>query len=212
MVFESCSPSYVPNVVNTPLLSNKGEVQMGVHTGFSGIDPQLAYAVTNHFGLMLNGSFANRTSDSTDNYHKHRFGEMGVGYFTEFLDNGRFEVFTGFGAGDLRANLENGLFYSFSDVNANRFFIQPAIGAKTNVFDASFAPRLVLINLRQGQQHLSAVLIEPTITAKLGYKYVKAVFQFGISIPVSSTENYFYQPFLLSIGLQGFIGALTKKD
>ena len=212
IIFNACSPSYVPNVINTPLLSNKGELQLGIHTGLSGTDPQFAYAVTDNIGLMLNGSFANRTYDTVSNFHKHNFGELGVGYFTKFADNGIFEVFTGLGFGDLNAHFKSGIFNSSAQINTRRLFLQPAIGAKTNIFDGSFAPRLVILNLTQGTDNVTAVLLEPAITAKVGYKYVKAVFQFGLSLPLSSTGDFYYQPFLFSIGLQGFIGLLTRND
>jgi len=202
----------VPNVINTPLLSNKGELQVGIHTGLSGTDPQGAYAINDNIGLMLNGSFANRTSDSSNSFHKHNFGELGVGYFTKFADNGRLEVFTGLGYGDLRAKFESEIFNSSAQVHTRRFFIQPAIGAKTNIFDGSFATRFVFLDIYQGNKSIQAVLFEPAITAKAGYKYVKVVFQFGLSLPLSATENYYYQPFLFSVGLQGFIGLLTKND
>lgn len=212
LVFSGCSPAYIPNVINTPLLGNQGELQLDIHTGLAGIDPQGAYAITDNIGLMLNGSFANRTSDSSNSFHKHNFGELGVGYFTKFYDNGRLEVFTGLGYGDLRAKFESELFNSSANVLTRRFFIQPAIGAKTNIFDGSFATRFVFLDIYQGNKSIQAVLFEPAITAKVGYKYAKAVFQFGLSLPLSATENYYYQPFLFSIGLQGFIGLLTKND
>jgi len=45
------------------------------------------------------------------------------------------------------------------------------------------------------------------ITTKLGYKYVKAVFQFGFTLPLNTkTIDFDYKPFLFSIGIQGFIG------
>ncbi len=79
ILFHACAPAYVPDVINTPLLSNKDELQVSLNTGISGFDPQIAYAVTDHIGVMLNGSFTNRISDSTDNYHKHTFVEVGSG-------------------------------------------------------------------------------------------------------------------------------------
>jgi len=213
LLFSNCVPSYVPNVINTPLFSNQGELQLGIHTGISGTDPQFAYALTDKIGLMLNGSFANRTSDSSTNFHKHNFVEIGTGYYLRFSDNGRFEVFGGLGTGNLHAQFKSGIFSSSAKVTSNRLFIQPAIGAKTNIFDGSFATRFVVLNLSQGTKNLTAVYIEPAITAKAGYKYVKAVFQFGMSLPLSqSATNFYYQPFLFSIGLQGFIGMMAEKS
>ncbi len=212
ILFFSCAPAYVPNVVNTPLMSNKGEFQASVHTGTSGFDPQFAYALTNNIGLMLNGSFANRTSDTTDNFHKHQFVEFGAGYFASIGTAGRFEVFGGYGAGNLQAEYDNNLWVSKARVNSGRFFIQPAIGASTSVFDGSFSSRLVFVNLSQESEKASCAFIEPALTGKFGYKYVKFVVQTGLSVPLSSSNNLFnYQPFMFSVGIQLNIGKLFEE-
>jgi len=52
LIINGCAPAYVPNVINTPLLSNKGEIQTSIHTGIAGFDPQFAYAITDHIGFM----------------------------------------------------------------------------------------------------------------------------------------------------------------
>lgn len=100
----SCAPAYVPNVINTRLLSNKGDTRLNVNSGFSGFDPQFAYALTDNTGI-------------------------------------------------LKATI------------------------------TAFA--------------------EPALTAKMGYKYIKAVFQFDVSIPFKNDNNIIeYNPILLSFGLQ----------
>ncbi len=207
LVFNACTPAYVPNVINTPLLSNKGEFQCAIHTGTAGNDPQFAYAITDNIGVMLNGSFANRTSDSTDDFHKHQFVEIGSGYFTKLGNSGRFEVFGGFGLGKLKAKLDNNLWMSYEDVTSNRIFIQPAIGAATEIFDASLAARFVMVNMKQSSAKNTGLFLEPVMTTKVGYKYVKLVFQLGLSFPLNSkTREFSYQPFIFSIGLNGYIG------
>jgi len=202
---QSCVPAYVPNVVNAPLLSNQGELQVAIHTGTAGNDPQIAYAVTENIGLMLNGSFANRTSDSTDNFHKHNFLEFGGGYFDNIGTSGRFEVYGGFGMGNLNAFYNNSLFSSYEQVTNNRLFIQPAIGAATDVFDGSFATRFVMANMSQGDFNSTGYFFEPVITGRMGYKYLKLMLQLGLSFPVSDLR-FEHQPLLFSIGLQGYIG------
>ena len=150
-----CATVYVPNVVNTPLLSNKGELQVSANLGTSGFDPQFAYAITDNIGLMLNGSFANRTSDSTSDFHKHSFVETGVGYYTSVGENGRFETFGGLGFGKLSAELDNNLWKSYADVSTLRFFIQPTIGASSSIFDGSLSSRMVMVNLSQNSEQLT---------------------------------------------------------
>ena len=55
-VLSSCSPAYIPNMVNTPLFSNQGEFEATVATGTSNFDAQLGYAITDHIAVIVNGS------------------------------------------------------------------------------------------------------------------------------------------------------------
>jgi hypothetical protein len=209
LIFTSCAPAYIPNVVNSPMFSNEGEFQGSVHTGLSGFDPQLAYAVTDHIGVMANGSFANWTSDSTDNFHKHQFFEAGLGYYTKVRTKGRLEVYGGYGFGKLETNSGSDLFLAYTKVNSSRVFIQPAIGIASNVFDGSFATRLVMLNLSQYNETNIGYFAEPVLTGKIGYKYVKVIGQFGISIPLNDTKiDFDYEPFIFSLGLQFNIGRM----
>jgi hypothetical protein len=69
LVIQSCSLAYIPNVVNTPMLSDRGDLKAAVAAGVSGVDFQLSGAVTDHIGLMLNGNFAampDLTDESND--------------------------------------------------------------------------------------------------------------------------------------------------
>lgn len=211
LLLGSCAPAYVPNVISTPLLSNKGEMQLSVNTGIAGFDPQFAYAVTDYIGVMVNGSFANWTSDSTDNFHKHKFVEIGTGYYTKLGESGRFETFCGFGFGNLKAKYSNDLWISMATVNSTRFFVQPTIGATTKMFDGSFATRIVFVNLTQEDIKGSGVFVEPVLTGKVGYKNVKGVIQLGFSLPFNHNDLIFnYQPFIFSVGLQVNIGKLYE--
>ncbi len=210
--FFGCAPVYIPNVVNTPMLSNQGELQGAIYTGVSGFDPQFAYAITDHLGVMLNGSFSNKTNDSLNNFHKHQFVETGVGYYTKIGESGRFETFGGLGVAKLKSDYSNNLWISYTDLYSYRAFIQPSIGAATDFFDGSFSIRFVMLSIFQNNLNYNAYFIEPVITAKVGYKYVKAVFQLGFSFPVNSNELIFsYQPLLFSIGIQAKINTRPKK-
>lgn len=204
-IFASCSPAYVPNVVNTPLLSNKKEIQASLYSGVSGFDLQSAYALTDHIGIMANGSFINNRNDSLENFRKHNFGELGVGYFSKIGNNGRFEVFSGYGTGKVQAEFENNLWQSDAYANYSRIFIQPSVGAATDYFDGAFSPRFVMVKIQQNNEHFTEYFAEPTLTGKVGYKYVKAVLQFGISIPMTEYPDFNYNPFLLSLGIQAYL-------
>ena len=211
ILLDSCAPAYIPNVINTPLMSEQGDFQVNVNSAISGFDPQVAYAATDHLGFMANGSFANRTSDTTDNFHKHHFIEFGSGYFTTIGTSGRFETFGGVGFGKVRAEYDNDIWQSRTDVNNLRIYIQPSIGASSEYLDGSISTRFVLVNLYQGADNNTGFFAEPVLTGKVGFPYLKAVFQMGVSIPVNATSlDFNYQPFLFSVGLQANIGEFFK--
>lgn len=203
LVFSSCAPAYIPNVVNTPMLSNKGETQIAVYTSTSGFDPQAAYGVTDNLAVMVNGSFANRTDS---NYHKHSFVELGGGYYEKLGDLGRVEFFGGFGFGNIKADYENNLWSSFTAVDNTRLFLQPGIGITSEFIDLSFASRAVYVRLMGGNKTGDGFFIEPVLTGKLGYRYVKGVMQLGFSVPLGRELEFEYQPILFSLGLQVDIG------
>jgi len=197
---------YVPNVINAPLFSDKGEVQANLNIGESGFDPQLSAAVSDHVGLMLNGSF--RTNNKNSAYGEvHNFIEAGAGYYTKLETIGRFEVYGGAGFGNLKAT-DVDFWTSRPDIEAKSFriFVQSDVGVKTDYFDGCFNPRFVWLNLDLGTETMTNFFIEPAVTLKGGSKNIKVVFQFGYSIPTDYYFDNFYDPLLLSFGIQGTFG------
>lgn len=211
-IFTSCSPEYIPNMVNTPLFSNQGEFEATVATGTSNFDAQLGYAITDHIAVIANGSYANQTNDTTDEYHKHLMLEGGVGYYHAISSSARFEIFGGYGIGEIQTLEEIFDTDDIVDVKYNRIFVQPAIGAVTDFFDGSFSPRVSFVQMNPGNDKSTIseswnVFIEPVITTKFGYKYVKAVIQFGYSFPINEDQlGYNTQRLILNIGLTFNIG------
>ena len=215
LVFQACAPAYTPNVVNTPLLSNKGEIQAGIGTGVSGFDPQLTYALSDNLGIMFNGSFCNRKNTDVDddsditNYHKHSFFEAAAGYYKKVSHKGRLEIFSGYGFGTVDAEYKNNLVSSQSKANIFRYFIQPGLGMTTDVFDGSFASRIVLVDINK-DVHSYSSFIEPVLTGRFGYQHIKFYIQAGFSVPLSKSEHYSYQPLILSFGINFKLGG--KKE
>lgn len=163
-VLSSCSDVmhvYVPNTVNTPLLKEKNEIKGSV--SFSNY--QAAYAVTDHFGIMANGQYVNRSllgmsenegeDDIIDGDVRGGLFEVGAGYFNAFDRRKRaiFEVYGGYGAGSFKT-IDDGYYHNGSVGNKtdyqvstrfNKIFIQPAIGMSHKVVEASFASRISII-------------------------------------------------------------------
>lgn len=210
-VMTSCSPEYIPNMVNSPLFNNAGEFQATIATGNSSFDAQTAAAITDHFGIMVNGSYGNETDDSTDNFHKHSFIEAGIGYYEKFGKKYRYELYAGYGIGKTQGYFHNGFIDEFTDVRYNRYFIQPGIGISTGIFEGSFSPRFVLIQMDPERLYFNSTQLntffEPVVTTKIGFKYVKFITQFGLSVPVGDKDlNYDNQHFIFNFGLNFNIG------
>ncbi|MBN2813357.1 MAG: hypothetical protein JXQ80_04730 [Bacteroidales bacterium] len=205
----SCAPAYIPHVVNSPMFKNKNEFQASLHTGSSGFDAQLSYAITDNFGIMTNGSFIDHTNDSTRKFHKHSYMEAGVGYYKKFLKTGRYEVFGGYGLG--RVNyFETELFYPYTSAKYRSYFIQPAIGGFSDILDYSIATRLIVIDMYQGPVKSTGVFFEPAVTAKVGFRYVRMIFQWGYSLPLKEKFEFTHQMLFYSIGIQVNIGRMFE--
>lgn len=97
----SCSSLYMPNVPNTPMLSSKGELHAAAHVSLKGNTSfSSAYAASEHFAILLNGSVMNRTLERKD--FRHNLVETGAGYFTTFgaAKTRVLEVYAGLGRGN----------------------------------------------------------------------------------------------------------------
>lgn len=100
VLFSSCSSMYMPNVPNTPMLSQQGEFSGGGHISLRGnVSLNGAYAVSSHFGVLFSGSSMDREWEKKD--YKHKLVEIGGGYFNTFgpEDNRILEVYAGYGGG-----------------------------------------------------------------------------------------------------------------
>ncbi|MHA4895297.1 hypothetical protein ACXZ1K_11130 [Pedobacter sp. PWIIR3] len=98
--FSSCSSIYMPNVPNTPMLSQQGEFSGGLHVAYNGnLSLNGAYAASSHFGIIGSGSYINNHSRRKD--FKQKLIEVGGGYFNTFGpdDNRIIEVYAGYGGG-----------------------------------------------------------------------------------------------------------------
>lgn len=227
LVLHSCAPVYVPNTINTPLFSGAGEISSTTQIAFSGLDQQLAYSVTDHLGVMLNGSFQNtgRNPDNiSENFQKHTFAEAGAGYYTVMgKSNFIFEVYGGFGLGNFYAKYfpvsYSGSNARISNVDLNRLFVQPAIGLKNRNFDLGLALRLSNVNFMRSytdniiiDNKTSYFFAEPALSASLGSKNIKGISQIGLSILLNKDKSINYNPFIFSLGVQLNFDLLAKKS
>lgn len=202
----SCSPEYAPNSVNTPMLSERGEVHASLELGSSGFQLQSAYALGDRTALMFNAQAA-----PGDN-PRQTFVEGGAGYFSPSGD-GRFETFGGFGVG--RAGTAS------EQKDIWRAFGQVGYGFPGDNLEVAFALRLLALNFNEpaaeyespyGIEYEPAtdylnLYLDPVVTARAGWRNVKFHAQIGVSIRTGD-GGYDYIPLILNLGLSFRFNAL----
>src|SRR5687768_12781318 len=100
VLLSGCVSTYMPNVPNVPMFTEKGELSAGGDiTPKGNITFNTAYAVSDHFAVVLNASMLNSERRKRD--LRHNLLEAGGGYFTSFGPDGRriLEVYAGYGGG-----------------------------------------------------------------------------------------------------------------
>ncbi|WP_018477040.1 hypothetical protein [Pontibacter roseus] len=105
LLLTGCVSTYMPNVPNVPMFTQKGELSAAGHiTPKGNITFNTAYAVTDHFAVMANGSMLNRERRKED--FRHNLVEVAGGYFTTFGANQNrvLEVYAGIGGGSSDRN------------------------------------------------------------------------------------------------------------
>jgi len=131
-----CSSVYMPNVPNIPMFTQKGELSAGAHATLRGnFNFNTAYAVSDHFALMLNGSMLNSERKKQD--FRHNLLEFAPGYYTTFGPerNRIIEVYGGFGKGssdriDKESNAEGIVTYERQEGSFNKYFLQVNYSSK----------------------------------------------------------------------------------
>ncbi len=177
LVFSSCySPRYVysPSTQNIPQINKKGDVILGgyfasgggssrhsyphVHAYNLGMDLHSAYAMSDHFAVIINKYNRWEKNDGANDFNlgdssiiKYHRGltEFGAGYFTSMKrdrEHNFFQVFAGVSFGKFRLNetsLNNGIpFTRFHNSKITKLFVQPGfiLGQKKK-FSTSFSSR-----------------------------------------------------------------------
>jgi len=211
----ACSPLYMPNRQNMPLLTKKNEFQGSVSYGVDGANVQGSYAFDEHFAGMINAEMGKNKATNFDGdptgWNKQKFAEIGLGYFKPLGSNGAAEIFAGYGTGKSSV-LEYSDYAANPDFRRNgtfqRFFIQPNVGFHSKVFEAGFGLRTVFVHYDRIVSSTSShqgkstfVLVEPAATLRLGWENVKLSWQMGLSLPAYNGSELDYNPLIGSFGV-----------
>jgi hypothetical protein len=172
---------------------------------FTCTEVQAAYSVSGSMGVMTNFMAATGGYKSDKNWGIGNYLEGAVGYFKPIDKYGVFEVYGGFGGGKqhheysmLRFNSNTNEYYhastGYSDLSCNKLFVQPSFGVTFNAFDVAFSTRMGglfyhnIVNrintddndydeLNDIALHEDYFFIEPALTLRGGWKYIKIQFQ-----------------------------------
>ena len=143
VIISSCSPVYFPNMVNSPLFTDKAEFTATTAIGNTGYNAQMAYAPINHFGLIANGSI------NSVSYPKFYTYDVGAGYFGKLPEeiNSTYEFYLGEGKGQTQ-NVQGNLFADpLEDATYTHLFAQSGIGFENRYFAGGIAIRLSYLDM-----------------------------------------------------------------
>lgn len=223
-----CVSTYMPNVPNVPMFTEQGELSAAGHiTPKGNITFNTAYAVTDKFGVMLNGSMLNQEKKKRD--FRHNLIEAGGGYFTTFGPNQNrvLEVYAGFGGGSSdrteKEEKEGVMVYTRREASFSKYFTQVNFSSKKkkslrllgNEFPLNYgtALRASYVNMNKhllnnvAQEKEDNIFLEPifytrmTLTPTVQLQYTSGS-NFGLRNRKALTAGYsvFSLGFVINVG------------
>ena len=205
--YTSCTPIYFPNIINTPFFTEKGQFCGSANYSFSGsmnlslynIDLQSAFAVTDNIAVMYNYSFADMgvPDDEYEDFHNHKYQEIGLGYFRSSENIFRFENFIGYGSGKSETHDGTSLVNKYREIKGEyyRMFVCPSFGISTqlksdnlfdpNRIDVGIASRISSVNWKNLKHNFEVSVreqnyyFEPCIFIRAGWQKLLFQFQLG---------------------------------
>jgi hypothetical protein len=231
LLVASCSPIYVPTTRNVPLFRGAGEFQGAAYLT-TGLDLQMAYAVTDHIGVTGNYNFLRQNQTLPEDtsvpnmpasfQRKNDFGEVGLGYFQSTRSN-RFELYGGYGMGT-GTSYDNYYFFAkefgvkgiVATGKYSRFYLQPSFGTNNKKFNMSFTVRISAVEFsefssdgftgttvtKKPDEPLH-IFLEPSLTGKFPLAgNLYGVMQLNLNGPIPNDVYFEYVPIQFAIGIQ----------
>lgn len=200
---------------------------------------QSAFSITDKLGIMANMMSTRGGIISNHNYGEGYYFDGGIGYFHPIGDKFVFEAYGGLGRSHqeheystFRYDEATGVWGTFtegkSELAFTKLFIQPAFGFTSKYLDVAFSARLCRLSYDiinnditlNNEWHFdlnqlsnkSHFFIEPALTVRGGWKYIKAQFQVSASTYLNNSGYSFGEEFHLSFGLYFTIANRYKKN
>jgi hypothetical protein len=218
----ACTPVYIPNSRSVPLFNEGGEVAVDGYVGTAGIDLNVGASVSDHIAIIGGFSFNDSNGEDSEDYQKHNFWEVGLGYFNATESKLRTEFFGGYGMGE-STSYDSYFFISQIDElttgNYNRAFLQGNLGFKpSRIFEFGVAIRLAHVTFTKFEtttttydKSWSANFAEPAFFLKLGDP-IHFSFQTGLNVPLDNDPAFDYRFFHMSLGIGARIDLMGKKN
>ena len=213
---------YVPPAQNVPLFKEKNEVRIAANYSQDvgkEFDIQAAYSITERFAIMTNFcSVADDVSEPQQSYGEGNYFDAAFGFYKPLDRNWVFEIYGGIGTSNQKHRyMDYNEPVSTAELSFISFFLQPNIGFTSKAFDVAVATRLSNITfhsikdnrvsiqneydaLSRISANKNSFLIEPSLTLRVGWKYVKLQAQ-GLYSKHLSNQYLGFHDYRASLGL-----------
>ena len=227
----SCAPIYVPTTRNVPLFRGAGEFQGSAYFT-TGVDVQMAYAITEHLGVTGNYNILSKNQELPQDakvpnmpssfQRKNNFGEVGLGYYQSTRSK-RFEIYGGYGMGK-GTSYDNYYFFAqdfgvkgvVATGKYSRFYIQPSFGTNNKKFNMAFTMRISAVDFSEftsdgftgttvtkNPDEPMHIFLEPSLTGKFPLAgNLYGVFQLNLNGPLPNDVYFEYVPLQFAVGIQ----------
>jgi hypothetical protein len=205
----SCSQKYyIPNTPNVPLFKEAGEARLSAGVGgsdeVSTTEVKAAYTPIKHLGIVGSYMHGKGGGDEGNSGYGHII-EGGLGYYLPIERDFVFEVYGGFGGGNVKSSYshydDNSQMYvhdGSSELGFVRAYLQPSIGYTTPWFDIAVSMRYSNLhynsfstsyitnsedaaNIAYIKDHPTTSFLDEAITIRGGWKYIKLQGQYLVS-------------------------------
>lgn len=213
LFFSSCVPAYFPSAVNVPGVREKNDSELNLLAGYSGLDVQGNYALSDHLVVSANINtrlfgyldVVQAMDEGIQRLFEHRriLLEGGGGYYRNIGEYGQFSLIGGAGASYYK-RWEIAIGEGRSDIDGKyfKYYFQPSIGLHHDYGNLVGSLRVVHLRINEQGELITGELLEPMLTLGYGIPYVHFNTQAGFSILLNEEQEIGAQvfPFYVSAG------------
>lgn len=212
ILFQSCTPVYIPNVSNTAFYEDSGDLSASVFLGSTGYDGHVSYALSDHVFLHSGGSFfyEDSSSQNREDYIKHYYYEGALGYYTNFASKGQTTLQIGVGRGAAEA-VSIFKFIDYNEIPITgkylKYFFQSTLGFSTKIIDFGGCVRYNYVEFfryrYKDEEYTTDVynhFMEPAVFIRAGWKYFRYHAQVSYILGLRNNSPFDYDFLRFSVG------------